>query len=172
MRPASQRFFIHSCIYLLILTISYLATFLGTNSLSVLMCRKAVNQSISQHDKVKWGAICYWNWYCNSLQIIYSIIITLEPRVNVINMLRLPRWDEIIIHRLRIGHTYLTRGHLLRGEAPLGAWLVKCILLLSMSCFFLFPLQMLVIIVFVLFWFWPPCLNCFESRFTFNNRFQ
>jgi len=26
--------------------ISYLATFLGTNSLSVLMCHKAINQSI------------------------------------------------------------------------------------------------------------------------------
>jgi len=48
MRPASQRFFIHSCIYLRILIISYLATFLGTNSLSVLMCRKEVNQSINQ----------------------------------------------------------------------------------------------------------------------------
>jgi len=47
MRPASQRFFIHSCIYIRILIISYLATFLGTNSLSVLMCRKAVNQSIT-----------------------------------------------------------------------------------------------------------------------------
>jgi len=47
MRPASQRFFIHSCIYLRILIISYLATFLGTNSLSVLMCRKAVNRSIN-----------------------------------------------------------------------------------------------------------------------------
>jgi len=45
MRPASQRFFIHSCIYVRILIISYLATFLGTNSLSVLMCRKTVNQS-------------------------------------------------------------------------------------------------------------------------------
>jgi len=30
------------------LIISYLATLLGTNSLSVLMCRKAVNQSINQ----------------------------------------------------------------------------------------------------------------------------
>jgi len=48
MRPASQRFFIHSCIYLRILIISYLATFLGTNGLSVPMCRKAVNQSINQ----------------------------------------------------------------------------------------------------------------------------
>jgi len=45
MRPASQHFFMHSCIYLRILIISRLATFLGTNSLSVLMCRKAVNQS-------------------------------------------------------------------------------------------------------------------------------
>jgi len=48
MRPSSQRFFIHSCIYLRILIISFLKTFLGTNSLSVLMCRKAVNQSILQ----------------------------------------------------------------------------------------------------------------------------
>jgi len=47
MRPASHRFFIHSCIYLRILIISCLTTFLSTNSLSVLMCRKAVNQSIS-----------------------------------------------------------------------------------------------------------------------------
>jgi len=46
LRPASQRFFIHSCIYLRILIISYLATFLGTYSLFVLMCRKAVNQSM------------------------------------------------------------------------------------------------------------------------------
>jgi len=46
MRPASQRFFMQSCIYLRIFVISYLATFLGTNSLSVLMCRKAVYQSI------------------------------------------------------------------------------------------------------------------------------
>jgi len=48
MRLASQRFFIiHSCIYLWILIISYLAAFLGTNSLYVLMCCKAVNQSIN-----------------------------------------------------------------------------------------------------------------------------
>jgi len=43
---------------------------------------------------------------------------SIESRVNVINMLRLPRRNEIIIHRLRIGHTYLTHGHLLRGETP------------------------------------------------------
>jgi len=49
MMPASQRFFLHSCIYLLILIISYLATCqVGTYSLSVLMCHKAVNQSINR----------------------------------------------------------------------------------------------------------------------------
>ena len=30
---------------------------------------------------------------------------------------RLPRRDEIIIHGLRIGHTYLTHGHLLKKES-------------------------------------------------------
>jgi len=47
MRPVSQCFFIQICIYLRILIKSCLATFLVTNSLSVLMCRKAVNQSIN-----------------------------------------------------------------------------------------------------------------------------
>jgi len=54
MRPASQRFFIHSCIFLRILIISHLATFLGTNSLSVLMCRKAINQSTIVTPWVGW----------------------------------------------------------------------------------------------------------------------
>jgi len=63
-RPASQRFFIiHSCIYLRILIISYLATFLSTNSLSVLMCRKAVNQSIKFCSRLR--KFVYFNWlYC------------------------------------------------------------------------------------------------------------
>jgi len=49
-RPVSvSSYTLHSCIYLRILIISYLATFLGTNtnSLSVLISRKAVNQSIN-----------------------------------------------------------------------------------------------------------------------------
>jgi len=45
--PASQHFFMRSCIYLRILIISYLATFLGTNSISVLMYHEVVNQSNS-----------------------------------------------------------------------------------------------------------------------------
>jgi len=54
MRPASQRFFIQN-IYLRLFIISYLATFLGTNSLSVLKCHKAVNQSMFVHllDSIK-----------------------------------------------------------------------------------------------------------------------
>jgi len=32
----------------------------------------------------------------------------IEPRVNVVNLYRLSCRDEIIIHRLRIWHTYLT----------------------------------------------------------------
>jgi len=43
---------------------------------------------------------------------------TIEPVVNVINLFRLLRRDEIIIHRLRIGYTYLAHGHLLREEIP------------------------------------------------------
>jgi len=68
MRPASQRFFIHSCIYLRILIISYLATFLGTNSLSVLMCRKAVNQSINRSCN---NALVSLHW----LRVVYKIAV-------------------------------------------------------------------------------------------------
>jgi len=74
---------------------------------------------------VRIQALRQWQllWNYETENKLYSI----GPRVNVINMLRLPRRDEIIIDRLRIGHTYLTHGHLLRGEAPLGTWLVKWI---------------------------------------------
>jgi len=47
-------------------------------------------------------------WNCETENKLHSI----EPRVNVINMFHLPYRDDIIIHRLRIGHTYLTHGHL------------------------------------------------------------
>ena len=42
----------------------------------------------------------------------------IQPMVNITQAYRLPRRDEILIHRLRIGHTYLTHGHLLRAEPP------------------------------------------------------
>jgi len=58
MRPAIQRFFIYSYIYLRILIVSYLATFLGTNSLSVLMCLKqSVNQSINPKSTMSPGLV-------------------------------------------------------------------------------------------------------------------
>ena len=42
----------------------------------------------------------------------------IEPKVNITKSYRLPRHDEIIIHRLRIGHTFLTHGHLLKRDNP------------------------------------------------------
>jgi len=125
---------------------------------------------------------CQLCWNSKTENKLHSI----EPWVNVINMFRLPRQDEII-HKLRLGHKYLTHGHFVcsistilgtnglncadvplsnkqtnfKGRLPLGAWLVKWIWLLCMSCFIVFPLQILVIIVFVLLW--PPCVNCFRK---------
>jgi len=80
---------------------------------------------------------------------------SIEPRVN---MLRLPR-QEIIIHRLRIGHTYLTHGHLLRGETPPRCLACQVDLtvehvLIASWCF----LKKLIFFVLL----WPPCLNCFR----------
>ena len=42
----------------------------------------------------------------------------IEPTVNITKSYRLPRRDEIIIHRLRIGHTFLTHGYLLKRDSP------------------------------------------------------
>ena len=44
-------------------------------------------------------------------------LFAVEPTVNIVKSYRLPRRDEIIIHRLRIGHTYLTHGYLLKKES-------------------------------------------------------
>ena len=38
--------------------------------------------------------------------------------MNITKSYRLPRRDEIIIHRLRIGHTFLTHGYLLKRDTP------------------------------------------------------
>jgi len=103
-------------------------------------------------------------WHSETENKLHSI----ERRVNVINMLRLPRREEIIIHWLRIGHI-LRMDAFFEGRLSVGAWLVKWIWLLSMHCFIVFPLKMLVIIVLCNFdlhvWI------VFESRFTLNNRF-
>jgi len=52
----------------------------------------------------------------------------IEPRVDVINLFGLPRRDKIIIHRLRIGHTYLTHVHLLWEETVEHVLLTLCFL--------------------------------------------
>ena len=52
------------------------------------------------------------NWNSETLKKLHAI----EPKVNVFNLYRLPSRNGIIIHRLRIGHSFLTHGHLLRGE--------------------------------------------------------
>jgi len=71
---------------------------------------------------IRLQAIRQWQlrWTCETENKLHSI----EPRVNVINIFRLPCRDEIIIHRLRIRHTYHTHGHLLRGETP--HWCLAC----------------------------------------------
>jgi len=81
MRPASQRFFIHSCIYILILIISYLATFHGTNSLSVLMCRKAVNQfkqsrqaTSTPRQDVWWQLVLCTCTFCAAWKLVLNVV--------------------------------------------------------------------------------------------------
>jgi hypothetical protein len=40
-----------------------------------------------------------------------------QPRTGSAKAYRLPRRDEVIIHRVRIGHTHLTHSHILQGRA-------------------------------------------------------
>jgi hypothetical protein len=41
-----------------------------------------------------------------------------QPVIKSFIVNRLPRRDEILIHRLRVGHTYLPHSYLLRRETP------------------------------------------------------
>lgn len=41
----------------------------------------------------------------------------IQPSIHPLPSVSLPRRDEILIHRLRVGHTHLTHRHLLRREA-------------------------------------------------------
>jgi len=105
-----------------------------------------------------------WNFETeNKLQSI-------EPGVNVINMLRLPRRYEIIIHRLRIRHTYLTHGHLLRGVTPPRCLACQVDLTVNhalLHCVsFINALDNFVCVT------RPPCLNCFRKSPSFNNQFH
>jgi len=87
-RLASQRFFIYSCIYLRILIICLLATFLGTNSLSVLMCCKAVNQSIHKLD------ISTSSQLFTALHFVHKWIIYKPLKIYELNMIvRFSAWS-------------------------------------------------------------------------------
>jgi len=109
MRPASQRFFIHSCIYLRILIISYLATFLGTNSLSVLMCRKAVNQSINQSINQPLSMISNSPWrrklLHKSSRVVWRQKIGTAVRLSLLSYIQADKW--VIPHPLPVTGRYL-----------------------------------------------------------------
>ena len=42
----------------------------------------------------------------------------IQPIIKSSNLYKLPRRDEVIIHRLRLGHTHLTHSYLLKRELP------------------------------------------------------
>ena len=42
----------------------------------------------------------------------------IQPIIKPSNLYKLPRRDEVIIHRLRLGHTHLTHSYLLKRELP------------------------------------------------------
>jgi len=133
MRPASQRFFIHSCIHLRILIIPYLATFLGTKSLSVLMCRKAVNQSTINIGQLMINAVTWcvrlshttfdmWLvvWYVSRAQPLWSLQWRLQSSLCSIFLisgrcwLSLPfgnaSWQEqAILHHWWVEHRHILK---------------------------------------------------------------
>jgi ribonuclease HI len=66
---------------------------------------------ISSHVKNCWQ-LC-WNSDTNNR------LFKIQPVIKSFVVNRLPRREEILIHRLRVGHTYLTFSYLLRREIPL-----------------------------------------------------
>jgi len=110
MRSASQRFFKHSCVYPRILIISYLATFLGTNSLSVLMCRKAVNQSIISLNSA---------WRGSGINLLWSLLYILfcNNQVHIMTrMFRFISWSLCIIIWMIVIYTIHVQGKKLKRE--------------------------------------------------------
>jgi hypothetical protein len=65
---------------------------------------------ISSHVKNFWQ-LC-WNSDTNNK------LFKIQPVIKSFVVNRLPRGDEILIHRLRVGHTYLNHSYLLRCETP------------------------------------------------------
>jgi hypothetical protein len=65
---------------------------------------------INTHSASQWQQL--WNAETNNK--LHSF----EPKVNISKSFQLPLRDELIIHRLRIGHTHLTHAFLLKREDP------------------------------------------------------
>ena len=66
------------------------------------------NYLIRTHALNQWQEL----WNSETQNKLFAV----EPTVNMVKSYRLPRRDEIIIHRLRIGHTYLTRTSVEEGK--------------------------------------------------------
>jgi len=103
LRPASQRFVKHNCIYLRILIIFYSATFFGTNSLFVLMSvKQSINQSNSHTppslsaDYNTYGFLVWWVESakslhvrsCHSVLIARKFLLTLEQLSDIFKVNR------------------------------------------------------------------------------------
>lgn len=65
---------------------------------------------VSNHANTCWQR----SWNSNINSKLFKITPTIKPYI--IN--HLPRRDEVLIHRLRMGHTYLTHSYLLHRENP------------------------------------------------------
>ena len=65
---------------------------------------------ITVHANRKWQEL--WDTEINNK--LHGI----EPMIKSASLCKLPRRDEVIIHRLRLGHTHLTHSYLLKKEPP------------------------------------------------------
>jgi hypothetical protein len=59
-----------------------------------------------------------WMICCGLSHVNYNLLI-IQPSINYNSKIGVySRKDEMVVTRLKIGHTYLTNGYLLRGEDP------------------------------------------------------
>jgi hypothetical protein len=57
---------------------------------------------------------------------VHNKLHKVQPRIGPSRRFHLSRRDELIIHRLRLGHTHLTQSHLLKGENPPQCTACQC----------------------------------------------
>lgn len=83
---------------------------LSLNCTDILIPSSDFKYQINKYIKDKWQN--QWNELNNNK--LYQINPRVGQKPPILNNVR----DEMVIHRIRIGHTYLTHKHLLRGEPP------------------------------------------------------